>query len=260
MTQSNGYIDIRYLQQTAALLGQVKQHSYGLMRLEAGQKVLDVGCGPGTDTIPLASVVGQTGQVTGIDADAVMVAEARAQAEAAGVNAWVCHEQADATSLPFADATFDACRSERLFQHLREPAQVLAEMLRVTKSGGWIAVIDTDWGTFSLDSDEVQIERQLSAVRVERVLQNGYAGRQLFRLFRQRQLEDISIEMIPVYVTQYAMARHIGGFDLVEHEALQAGIITQDELERWHASLKHADANGMFFASASVMLVGGRKP
>src|SRR5690348_4621373 len=111
MTQSKGYVDTHYLQAAAALLGQIKQRSYELMHIQTGHSVLDVGCGPGTDTISLASLVGSTGQVTGVDYDAAMVAAAQARARETSVGAWVRHEQADATALPFATCTFDACRS-----------------------------------------------------------------------------------------------------------------------------------------------------
>jgi hypothetical protein len=67
-------------------------------------------------------------------------------------------------------------------------------------------------------------------------------------------------ELLPAYVTRYEMARQLGRLDVAEPEALQAGIITQEELRRWRSSLERADADGMFFASASMVLVAGRKP
>jgi hypothetical protein len=47
--------------------------------------------------------------------------------------------------------------------------------------------------------------------------------------------------------------------DVAEREALAAGVITQEELDRWHASLERAGEEGMLFGSASMMLVAGRK-
>ena len=65
--------------------------------------------------------------------------------------------------------------------------------------------------------------------------------------------------MIPAVITGYALARLIATFDKAETEALAAGIITEHELERWHISLERADTEGVFFNSASMVLVGGRK-
>jgi ubiquinone/menaquinone biosynthesis C-methylase UbiE len=259
MSQPKGYVDSEYLQAAARLLHPAKERSYVCMQMQPGHKVLDVGCGAGMDTVALGQVVGSTGHVWGVDTDAAMVAEANQRADNSGVSAWVKHQQADATALPWEANEFDACRSERLFQHLASPEQALAEMARVTKPGGWVVVLDTDWGTLSTDTEEPNIERRLTRVCVDRCLQNGYSGRQLYRLFRRRNLKDITIEMIPAIVTSYALARLIAIFDRVEKEALAAGILAEQELERWHSSLERADREGLFFNSCSMVLAGGRK-
>ena len=72
-----------------------------LMHIELGHRIPDVGCGPGTDTVPLAQTVGPSGLVVGIDYDQEMIATADQRAEQTGVGDWVKHEHRDATSLPF---------------------------------------------------------------------------------------------------------------------------------------------------------------
>ena len=258
MNQQKGYVDTQYLDRTADLLRQYKQRSYACMGVLTGQQVLDVGCGPGTDTLPLAQLVGATGRVVGIDADAAMIAEAKQRAHQAGVDGWVTHQQGDATALPFATDSFAACRSERVFQHLLQPARALAEMVRVTKPGGWVVVFDADWGSLSIDTDEVDIERRLARVRAERCIHNGYAGRRLYRLFTEQGLTHLQIEVQPVYLTDYRIARHALIFDITEREALHAGVITQEELDRWQASLEAAAAAARFFCSVAGVLIAGR--
>jgi ubiquinone/menaquinone biosynthesis C-methylase UbiE len=112
-------------------------------------------------------------------------------------------------SLPFATDYFDSCRSERLFQLLPNPAQALSERTQVTKSGGWIVVLDTDWGSLSTDAYETDIERRLARFLAESFLHNGYSGRKLYRLFKQQNVTDISYEVFPVATSQYALARQI---------------------------------------------------
>src|SRR5512143_679639 len=188
-----GYADTSYLRKSGQVLSAFKQLSYERMHVQPGQKVLDVGCGPGTDTIPLAQCVTASGQVVGADNDAEMIAEADQRALKAGVSAWVTHKCADAMALPFDSNYFDACHCERLFQHLLDSAQALSEMTRVTKSGGWVVVLDPDWGTISLDACEPDIERRLMGVRAEHTLNNGFSGRQLHRLFKRQGLVDVSV-------------------------------------------------------------------
>jgi hypothetical protein len=147
-----------------------------------------------------------------------------------------------------------------LLLHLLQPEQALAEMVRVTKAGGWVVVLETDLGTASIDASEVDIERRLIRCLAEQQLNNGYAGRQLYRLFKRQHLLDIPVELFPQYLTAYPLARQIFLLDQVEPVALATGLITQDELHRWQTSLEQADRDGLFFASFSMVLVAGRKP
>jgi len=258
MAHPKGYVDSTYLQTAAALLKPVKYRTYELMHIQPGHRVLDVGCGSGVDTIALAQWVGSMGQVVGIDYDVAMVAEADQRATEAEVNSWVIHKQAQATELPLESGSFDACRSERLFQHLHQPDQALSEMLRVTKSGGWIVILDTDTCTVSIDSDEIDIERRLCRFYSEHRVWNGYSGRQLYRRFKRHHLADVTVEILPVHITDYNLWRFIDLSDETEREALAAGILTPDELQRWHSSLEQADALDGFFACFIMVMVAGR--
>ena len=143
-TDYSGYVDSAYLDVAAEMLSAAKRRTYELMEPQVGDRVLDLGCGPGSDTVTLAGFVGDEGQVHGVDFDPEMVEEANGRAKAAGLDERVLHRQADAAALPFDDDFFDACRSELVFQHLPDPATGLAEMTRVTRPGGRIVVLDTD--------------------------------------------------------------------------------------------------------------------
>ena len=94
MSQPKGYVDTEYLQVTAKVTEDIKRRSYELMGIQPGHKVLDVGCGPGTDTIILANLVGESGQVVGVDSDEVMIAEADRAAAEAGTGSRVVHSMA----------------------------------------------------------------------------------------------------------------------------------------------------------------------
>ena len=259
MNTPKGYVDTEYLKSVGNFLGSLKKRTYECMQIKAGDKVLDVGSGSGIDTIALSQIVGSTGQVFGVDYDKNMVAEFEQCAEKEGVSAWVKHKQADATLMPFDTGYFDSCRSERLFQHLSNPAMALNEMARVTKTGGTVVILDTDWGALSIDTNEFAIERKLVRFYAENMLNNGYSGRQLYRLFREQGLRNVSFEIFPLVVTSYAFLRQIISADKLEKEALAKNIATEVELRRYQKDGEQADVNGMFFSSFSMMLVSGRK-
>lgn len=258
--KSRGYVDPGYLRGAAELLAPVKAQSYAWMEIEPGHQVLDLGCGPGSDTVALAPRVGAAGRVIGVDSDRGMLAEARLRAEEAGVGAWVLHQLASARALPFRSDFFHASRSERLFQHLPDPEGVLREMLRVTWRKGWVVVLDTDWGALSLHSKETDLERRLARVHAERLLHNGYAGRQLYHLFKRQRLAEIRIEVYPVYMVDLAQIRALTVLDEVEQAAVNDGLLSGPELERWHASLAELDAEEGLFCTATLVMVRGRKP
>jgi hypothetical protein len=123
-----------------------------------------------------------------------------------------------------------------------------------------VVVLDGDWSTFTSDSDETELERRLVRFHAERMLHNPYSGRWLHRLFRSRALDDLSIDVWPVFLTDYAMARRIMRLDDIETEALAAGVIDQAESRRWQASLQRASALNSFFVSVNGVTLAGRKP
>lgn len=250
------------LQALSASLQPIKWLSYDRLRVAPGHQVLDVGCGSGDDTIPLGRLVGSSGRVVGVDSDAALILEAERRAATAHVDAWVTHRQADLLRLPFEAGEFDASRCERLFQYLEQPELVLGEMMRVTRAGGYIAVLDIDWATLSIDvaAELIAVERRLSGLVVRCRRCNGTSGRQLYRLFRQQPLTHIAVEPFAIRITSYPVARLIAGLDDVEREALAAGLVSADELDAWHGALEQAHAARLFFASVVLVMGIGQKP
>jgi len=104
----------------------------------AGERALDVACGPGFLTMTLAARVAHA---TGCDATDAFLDLARAEAARRGL-ANVDFRQGRAEALPFGDDTFDVVACRAAFHHFPEPARVLAEMRRVAKPGARMLVAD----------------------------------------------------------------------------------------------------------------------
>lgn len=103
-----------------------------LAEVRAGQRVLDVGCGPGALTGQLVLRLG-SGAVSAIDPSASFVAATRARFPEIDVRCGV------AERLPFADDSFDASLAQLVVHFMADPVAGLAEMARVTHPGGLIA-------------------------------------------------------------------------------------------------------------------------
>jgi SAM-dependent methyltransferase len=257
MSTATGYVDPAYLDAAARLVAEGKALSHRRMRIAPGDAVLDVGCGPGTDTIPLAACVGATGRVEGVDFDPEMVAEADARALAAGVADRVQHRFGDATALPFADGEFVAVRSERLFLHLDEPERAAAELVRVTRPGGRVVLMDTDWGTRSVDTPEVELERRIARVLSERCLANGYSGRRLYGLMSAAGVRDLSVDLIPLQVHSYELWSLLSRMEMAFEVAVREGVMTTGEVVRLDESFRELDVAGRFFATTLMVMVSG---
>src|SRR5262245_3744612 len=112
--------------------------------LTSDMSLLDAGCGPGTITAALASVVGKA---IGIDHEPKAIAAAGALAAEAGLTN-LAFAEADMTALPFEDGSFDAVFFHAVLYHQNKAVlpRTLAEARRVLKPGGFIATRDADVG------------------------------------------------------------------------------------------------------------------
>jgi ubiquinone/menaquinone biosynthesis C-methylase UbiE len=121
---------------------QLRERIITLAGLEAGNTVLDVGCGTGTLAVAAARHVGPTGVVCGIDASPPMITRARRKATKAGVNLDL--RVGIAENLPFPDGRFDVVLSTLMLHHLpRQMRQQCArEINRVLKIGGRVLAVD----------------------------------------------------------------------------------------------------------------------
>jgi SAM-dependent methyltransferase len=104
----------------------------GFADIPTGQRVLDVGCGPGALTAQLVERAG-TGAVWAIDPSPSFVAAIRTRCPRADVRAGAAEQ------LPFADGAFDAALAQLVVHFVTDPVAGLAQMARVTRPGGVVA-------------------------------------------------------------------------------------------------------------------------
>lgn len=133
----------RWRQQSAAMGRKVTEAIVLEAAVQPGEAVLDVACGTGEPAISLASLVGESGSVTGIDISAEPLKTANERATGRGLKN-ASFLQADVHNLPFPDATFDCITSRLGVMFFADLPRALGELHRVLKPGGRMAILA--WG------------------------------------------------------------------------------------------------------------------
>jgi len=248
------FIDLLDRIQNAPVVREARMEAVEALALRAGERVLDLGCGTGDHTREIAPLVVPGGQVVGVDFSHAMVAEARRrQAER---ETPVAFEQGDAQRLRFEDGVFDAGRTERMLCHLPDARAALAEMVRVLRPGGRIAVIDGDLAGLMIDHPDRPITEAFAASMAE-TIQNPWIGRQLRRLLGEVGVVDVDVRPRVVDV----------GYGMIEpmietHGAwmVEQGLVDADAMDRWRRELEYANLAGTFFMGMTMFVAVGRKP
>ena len=221
--------------------------------IEPGQRVLDVGCGPGALTAELATRVGP-GNVTAVDPSEPFVAAARERHPGVDVR------RAEAEALPFVDGEFDAALAQLVVHFMTDPVAGLREMARVTRPGGVVAACVWDHGgsrgplslfwnaARELDPD-VHDESELAGAR------EGH----LAQLFEEAGLREVEDGAISVTVEHPTFAEWWEPFTLgVGPAGAHVARLDPADRERLRERCRELQPSEPFAVSARAWAVRGR--
>lgn len=233
-----------------------KRESYRLLGAAPGRRILDLGCGLGDDAAALAELVAAGGAVVGVDGSQAMIEAARQRH--GGVEG-LSFEVANAAALPFDDASFDACRIDRVLQHIADPAPVVRELVRVLRPDGVLVAYDNDWETLTVDSADRALTRTVLNAWCDR-FPSGWIGRRLVPLFLQAGLRDVVAYPKTLVLRELDVADRIYCFIATVQRLAEAGTVGRDAAARWVQELRVADVEARFFTSYTGFLVRGTQP
>jgi SAM-dependent methyltransferase len=229
---------VAYLESAAVQLASVKDDLLARLHIEPGEYVLDLGCGAGHDLVRLH----ESGAIAvGVDRSVGMIVESRDRCPSAEVTV------GDGSALPFAGATFDACRIERVLQHVKEPSRVLREVNRVLRAGGRVVVFEPDWGSLAIDSDRPHVSDALTAGLMAGIAQPRI-GLQLRRYLVDADFEDVEISVDVGRYTSIGDLHQFLSLDRVFQRAISDGHIAEDDVEGWNAEMRDRSRRRTFQA------------
>jgi len=221
-----------------------------------GERILDIGSGPGLMAAELAAAVGAQGAVEGVDVSESMLAIAREQPPAPG-SAPLNFTAADALGLPFGDESFDAALSTQVYEYVADIPSALAEARRVLRPGGRIVILDTDWDSMVWhSSDRSRMLRVLDTW--DEHLADPHLPRALPAALRQAGFRNTRCEVIPILNVGYDRDTFSAGLiELIVRFVAGRGEIGEDEADAWAEDLR-ALSEDYFFSLNRYLFVSVR--
>ncbi len=246
---------VEVLRQMAANpeIQRVRALALDALRVHPGQRLLDAGAGGGEVARQLAALVAPDGDVVALDLSETLVAAARERDDGSAVE----YRQGSVTALDFPDDTFGGVRCERVLQHVPDPDKAVAELLRVTRPGGRVVLVDTDWESLAFDGapeDLVARLREFQATRMPQAHRN--MGRTLRRRLYRAGARDVQATPLTLYFETVAEAAGVLPF-LDRSLPMQAEVVPAKIRERWFDALDAAQARNEFCAVLTLWVVAG---
>ena len=249
------YLD---LTNTNLLAKSCKQIVLKALDPQPGEHVLEVGCGVGHMAFELATMVGHAGRVTGIDSSTIMIKEAEKRARYAG-GFPIEFRVEDAHQLSFADDTFDGGLIVSTLIHVRDPKEVLSELLRVVKPGKRIAVQEGDWDTMVLSTGNTEVDGTMVSV-LRHTIRNSGIGHRLSTLMKILGFTDITVGAGTVMALDFHSANEAWRIEESIEGAKQTKALSAVQAKMLMRELMRASRTGKFFGAATGFVVTGRKP
>jgi arsenite methyltransferase len=222
-----------------------------------GERILDVGCGPGYYAAELLETLGPDGAVVGVDASPDMLAIAERRCDE---HDNVAFHESDATELPVDDASFDAAFSVQVIEYVEDATLALREMHRALRPGGRVVIWDVDWATLSINSpDPARTDRVLAAW--DERLAHRSLPRTLKPRLRATGFEDVRAEGY-TFATIELDPETYGGFlvPFIEQFVVDQGLLDEAEAKAWGDEQRDLDQRGEFFLACIQFCFTAKRP
>ncbi len=220
-----------------------------------GERLLELGCGAGHLLRDLALAVGPHGLAAGVDISEDQIRAAKAICE--GIPA-AKPETADLRHLGYPDGVFDATVAVQVIEYVPEAAAALSEARRVTKRGGRLHCLATNWDSAFWHGAEPGLTAEIAAAWEAHAAHPNLPAR-LPPLLAQAGFSEIRQVPVPVVnpdlhagAFAYWLARLMAAFAVSEG-------VAPARAEAWLAALDRAEAEGEFFFSSVPILTTARR-
>jgi SAM-dependent methyltransferase len=243
------------LYQTSDIVAQ-RSETIKLLTLRSGERVLDVGCGPGFLCESIAELVGRDGAVTGIDISDDLIALCKRRNQPT----WLSYSVGDATKIDQPDASFDVVACTQVAEYVPDVDRAVSEAFRVLRPGGRAVFVATDWDALVWHSDRpdrmVQVMKSWEAHCAHPHLPRSLAGRLASAGFR---FDGASV--FPILNLQWhddAYSKGLAG--LIKDFAWRRNDVRSDDLRDWYQEFQRLSEAGRYFFCSNRFIFRASKP
>jgi ubiquinone/menaquinone biosynthesis C-methylase UbiE len=227
-----------------------------------GMRCLDVGCGGGEVTFDIATIVGKTGSVVGLDMDGVKLALARDVAKQRGLSQ-VEFCRADVMTWTEPEA-FDVVYARTLLQHVSDPVDMLSRMWAGVRRGGVLIAEDTDFERAFCEPPNDGFDffiRNYVALLVKRG-GDANVGRRLFGYVRSLGASDVNLSAtLHPFSFGEKKTLLLSTLEFTSAAMVAEGLASEAEVAAAHESMsRHVDDPNTIHAGPSLIQVWARKP
>jgi ubiquinone/menaquinone biosynthesis C-methylase UbiE len=207
------------------------------LALRPGDRVLDVGVGPGLLAAEMAAEVGPDGRVCGIDISDSMLSIAATRADVTG-GPPIELGLASAGRIPHGPGSFDVVVSTQVLEYVDDVPGALDEIRRVLRPGGRVVLLDTDWGSIVWRSgDNTRMQRVLTAF--EEHLSDPYLPRTLGDSLEKAGFTVTHLQVVPMLNAGYDPRTYSAGLvDIVAGFVPGRNEVTEEEAQGWADDLR----------------------
>lgn len=217
-----------------------------LLAPQPGERVLDIGSGPGFLAASIADAVGEHGLVRALDVSAPMNVLARART---ATRPQIRVDEGAADALPYPDDAFDAAVSTQVYEYVAHMPRALVELRRVLRPGGRVLILDTDWESLVWHAADRGLHQRVVAAWEEHLV-HPHLPCMLPGLLRQAGFEVTDRQVLTLFNPQLTDATFSAS--LMELVATFVGGrrgLTADDAARWSADLRARGAEDEYLFS-----------
>ena len=226
------------------------------LNLCPGERVLDIGCGPGFLCESMGEIVGPRGTVVGIDISADLIARCNGRKTSTSLS----YEVGDATKLNQPNASFDVVVCTQVAEYVADIDRVFSEAFRILKPNGRTVFVATDWSTILWHSD--------NPTRMATVMKSWEAHSAHPRLpmsmaqrFIKAGFHFDGASVFPILNLKFDDDNYSKGLaQIVRNFVAGKNDISADDLKEWHDELERMSEAGRYFFSSNRYIFKASKP